>query len=127
MSRELLVRVTRHPEAGCVVLTVIGDIDRTSSALLRDAVGDLLAGRHTRLVLDVEGITFCDSNGLRTFLGGMARAVEAGGWMRLAGVRGHFERLLRLTGLYEFFTIDADVAGSLRHARGPEGAPPEGE
>ncbi|GHH70199.1 hypothetical protein GCM10017673_21680 [Streptosporangium violaceochromogenes] len=126
MSRELLVRVAHHPEAGCAVLTVTGDIDRTSSALLRDAVGDLLAGRHTRLVLDVEGVTFCDSNGLRTFLGGMTRAVEAGGWMRLAGVGGHFERLLRMTGLYDFFTIDADVACSLRNARGPQG-PPSGK
>ncbi|MEV7010547.1 STAS domain-containing protein [Streptosporangium sp. NPDC051022] len=121
MSEELFVHVTHHEEAGCAVLTVTGDIDRTSSPLLRNTIHELVANRHVRLVLDVEGITFCDSNGLRTFLSGMALAFDAGGWMRLAGVRGHFERLLRMTDLYGFFAIDPDVVGSLQHASGGDG------
>ncbi|GAA3111375.1 STAS domain-containing protein [Streptosporangium carneum] len=118
MSRELVVQVTHHEEADCAVLTVTGDIDRTSSPLLGDAIRELITGRRPRIVLDVAGVTFCDSNGLRTFLSGMTLTCDAGGWMRLAGVRGHFERLLRMTDLYGFFAIDPDVLGSLRHASG---------
>ncbi|MEU7991561.1 STAS domain-containing protein [Streptosporangium canum] len=116
MSRELVIRVTHHEETGCAVLTVTGDIDRNSSPLLRTAIGELISAQRARIVLDVGGVTFCDSNGLRTFLSGMTSAFEAGGWLRLAGVRGHFERLLRMTDLYSFFSIDADVLGSLEHA-----------
>ncbi len=118
MSRELAVDVTYHEETGCAVLTVTGDIDRTSSPLLRDTIRGLVAECRSRIVLDVEGVTFCDSNGLRTFLSGMTLTFDAGGWMRLVGVRGHFERLLRMTDLYGFFAIDTDVVGALRHASG---------
>ncbi|MFD0883903.1 STAS domain-containing protein [Streptosporangium algeriense] len=125
MSRRLVVRVTHHEEAGCAVLTVEGDIDRTSSPLLREAIRELVQGSRPRIVLDACGITFCDSNGLRTLLGGMTMTCEAGGWMRLAGVHGPFERLLRMTDLYGFFAVDPDVVGSLRRisegsAPGPE-------
>ncbi|MEV8631919.1 STAS domain-containing protein [Streptosporangium sp. NPDC051023] len=118
MSKELVVHVTHHEEADCAVLTVVGDIDRTSGPLLRDAIRGLVADHRPRIVLDVEGVTFCDSNGLRTFLSGVTLTCDAGGWMRLAGVRGHLERLLRMTDLHGFFAIDSDVVGSLRHISG---------
>ncbi|MDP9865678.1 MULTISPECIES: STAS domain-containing protein [Streptosporangium] len=116
MSRDLVIHVTHHEEAGCAVLTVEGDIDRNTSPLLREAVRGLVSGGNVRIVLDVAEITFCDSNGLRTFLSGMALTFDAGGWLRLAGAQGHFERLLRMTDLYSFFSIDADVVGSLKYA-----------
>ncbi|WP_406312576.1 STAS domain-containing protein [Streptosporangium sp. NBC_01639] len=116
MSRDLVIRVTHHEEAGCAVITVMGDIDRNSSPLLRESIRGLVDDGHVQIVLDVGEMTFCDSNGLRTFLSGMTTVFEAGGWLRLAGVRGHFERLLRMTDLYTFFSIDADVLGSLKHA-----------
>lgn len=118
MSRQLVVHVTHHEETDCAVLTVEGDIDRTSSPLLREAIRGLIEESRPKIVLDAGGITFCDSNGLRTLLGGMTMAFDAGGWMRLAGVRGPFERLLRMTDLYSFFAIDSDVVGSLRRASG---------
>ncbi|MBB4918482.1 STAS domain-containing protein [Streptosporangium saharense] len=118
MSRQLVVHVTHHEETDCAVLTVEGDIDRTSSPLLREAIRGLIEESRPRIVLDAGGITFCDSNGLRTLLGGMTMTFDAGGWMRLAGVRGPFERLLRMTDLYSFFAIDSDVVGSLRRASG---------
>ncbi|MFB9706366.1 STAS domain-containing protein [Streptosporangium sandarakinum] len=117
MSRELFVDVAHHHDAGCAVVTVTGDIDRTSSPLLRGAVDRLVSGGQARIVIDVKDVTFCDSTGLRTFLSGMNATFEAGGWLRLAGVGGHLERLLQITDLHSFFIIDPDVAGSLASAR----------
>ncbi|MFF0308090.1 STAS domain-containing protein [Streptosporangium sp. NPDC004379] len=117
MSRELFVDVSHHHDAGCAVVTVTGDIDRTSSPLLRGAVDRLVSGGQAHIILDVEGVTFCDSTGLRTFLSGVNTTYEAGGWLRLAGVSGHLERLLQITDLYTFFAIDTDVARSLASAR----------
>ncbi|GAA4223271.1 anti-anti-sigma factor [Streptosporangium album] len=100
----------------------MGDIDRNSSPLLRESIRGLVDDGHIQIVLDVGGVTFCDSNGLRTFLGAMTMLFDTGGWLRPAGVRGHFERLLRMTDLYSFFSIDPDVVGALKYAsqEGPQ-------
>ncbi|MBB2914729.1 anti-anti-sigma factor [Streptosporangium becharense] len=119
MSRELFIDVDHHERVGCTVLTVMGDIDRNSSPLLEDAIRRMVSTRRTRLVIDAEEITFCDSSGLRVLLGGIRVTSEVGGWLRLAAVGGNLERLLRMTDLYGRFPVDADVAVSLGHAHGP--------
>jgi anti-sigma B factor antagonist len=115
MSRELSIDVDHHERPGCTVVTVGGDIDRNSSPLLRDTIQELVSTHRTRLVVEVGGITFCDSTGLRALLSGARTTSEAGGWLRLAGVRGHLERLLRMTDLYDRFPMDADMADSPDH------------
>jgi anti-anti-sigma factor len=118
MSRELSIGVDHHEHTGCTVITVTGDIDRNSSELLRATIERLVSDRHTRIVIDAGNISFCDSTGLRALLSGMRVTSEAGGWLRLAGVSGVLERLLRMTDLYGWFPVDADVIASLGHARG---------
>ncbi|MGC5015955.1 STAS domain-containing protein [Streptosporangium sp. DT93] len=117
MSRELSIGVDHHEHTGCTVITVDGDIDRNSSVLLRTTIERLVSDRHTRIVIDAEGVSFCDSTGLRVLLSGMRATSEAGGWLRLAGVSPVLERLLRMTDLYAWFPVDADVTASLGHAR----------
>ncbi|MDP9848513.1 STAS domain-containing protein [Streptosporangium lutulentum] len=125
MSRELSIDVDHHERPGCTVVTVIGDIDRNSSPLLRETIQELISAHRTRIVVDVGGITFCDSTGLRALLSGARTTSEAGGWLRLAEVRGHLERLLRMTDLYSRFPIDADVADALKHSAETDSQPPE--
>ncbi|MEU4834435.1 STAS domain-containing protein [Streptosporangium sp. NPDC023615] len=117
MSRELSIGVDHHEHTGCAVITVHGDIDRNSSVLLRAAIERLVSDRHTRIVIDAEDISFCDSTGLRVLLSGARVTSEAGGWLRLAGISAVLERLLRVTGLYDWFPVDEDVTVSLGHAR----------
>lgn len=117
MSRELSIGVDHHERTGCTVITVNGDIDRNSSVLLRTTIERLVSDRRTRIVIDAEDISFCDSTGLRALLGGIRVTSEAGGWLRLAGVSPVLERLLRVTDLYAWFPVDPDVTASLCHAR----------
>jgi anti-sigma B factor antagonist len=125
MSRELSVDVDHHERPDRTVVIVSGDIDRNSSPLLRDTIQELIFTHRTRLVVDVGGITFCDSTGLRALLSGARTTSEAGGWLRLARVGGHLERLLRMTDLYSRFPIDADVAHSLDHTSEADPRTPE--
>jgi anti-sigma B factor antagonist len=125
MSRELSIDVDHHEHPGCTVVIVRGDIDRNSSPLLGATIQELISTHRARLVVDVGGITFCDSTGLRALLSGARTTSEAGGWLRLTGVRGHLERLLRMTDLYSRFPIDVDVADSLNHASEAEPRTPE--
>lgn len=116
MSRELSIDVDHHERTDCTVITVVGDIDRNSSGLLKESIERLVSDYRPRIVIDAEGITFCDSTGLRILLSGARVTSEAGGWLRLAGVSDVLKRLLQMTGLSSWFPVDPDVATALDHA-----------
>ena len=111
---KLSVQVTHY--RACVVVSVAGDLDKISAPQLEQVLADLLAEGHIHLIADVSELEFCDSTGVWLLLSGLRRTFEAGGWLRLAGVRGFLQRLLELTRLSEAFPTDSSVAESLSHA-----------
>ena len=81
--------------AGIVVLTVSGELDAAAAPLLRR---HLLSGPHPgRVLLDLGGVTFMDSVGLRTLL----EAALAGEPIELVRRSSAVERILELTGTRE--------------------------
>ncbi|MFC5820623.1 STAS domain-containing protein [Nonomuraea harbinensis] len=102
------------------VISLIGELDTTRCPQLDEALGASLSGGRIHLVVDTAELTFCDSMGLRTFLDYVERARQAGGWLRMAGVRGVLRRLLDVTGVSVVVPIDPDVPTALR-ARLPGG------
>lgn len=83
------------------ILALSGELDLSTAARLQEAIDDLVArGRH-RVVLDLTGLTFCDSTGLTTFVRGNRDCTAKGGWLRLAGAQGHVERVIGISGLLE--------------------------
>ncbi|GII02954.1 STAS domain-containing protein [Planobispora takensis] len=111
---KLSIQVTHY--RACVVVSVAGDLDKVSTPELDRTFADLLAEGHVHMIIDVSDLEFCDSTGVWMLLSGLRRTFEAGGWLRLAGVRGFLERLLELTRLGDAFPTDPSVAESLRHA-----------
>ncbi|ETK31156.1 STAS domain-containing protein [Microbispora sp. ATCC PTA-5024] len=108
MTTKLDVRVGR--ETAYTVVTLVGELDVISADGLRAALGKLLLEERVRLVVDATELTFCDSMGLRMLLEYADRATRAGGYMRLAGVRGVFRRILTVTGLHAAFPLYDTVA-----------------
>lgn len=68
------IRTTR----GESVVTVVGEIDLTTSSALRTALEEALAGRPHRLAVDFGQVAFCDCSGLNTLLQARAAARQAG-------------------------------------------------
>lgn len=118
MSTQLAVTVTPQEDLVCTVIALTGDLDKITTPLLRTAFDDVLSTGQSRIVVDMAELDFCDSTALWALLEGMRRTYESGGWLRLAGVRGFLERILRVTKLYEAFPIDANVTDSLQYASG---------
>ena len=89
-----------------------GELDLSTAARLQAAIDGLMAqGRH-RLVVDLTGLTFCDSTGLTTFVRGNRDCTAKGGWLRLSGARGHVARVIGISGLLDVLEYrDGDQPG----------------
>jgi anti-sigma B factor antagonist len=94
-----LTLTTTHTDGRLAALRLGGEIDtRTASALRREAL-HVIARGHPHLILDLTGITFCDSSGFNALIGIMRCATAANGSLTLAAVPDRLSRLLDLTGL----------------------------
>jgi anti-anti-sigma factor len=85
------------------VLHVTGDIDMASGPLLEAAISER-AGT-APLELDLDGVGFIDSSGLRTLLTASRRAAERSSGVVLHHVGPEIARLLEITGTTAQFTI----------------------
>jgi len=81
------------------VLRSVGELDLAAAPLLGARIDEALADGRTRILIDLTGVTFCDSTGLSAFVRGHHRATAAGGWLRVTGAQGTVDRVLRISGL----------------------------
>jgi anti-anti-sigma factor len=99
------VRVERH--ADHVRIVVSGELDLHQEATLRGYLDGVLAGdAPARLVLDVSGLQFLDSSGLRALLTCRDRARAVGVPLTLAVATGPVTRLLDLAGVRSWFDYE---------------------
>ncbi|MFF5173444.1 STAS domain-containing protein [Micromonospora sp. NPDC000089] len=93
-------------------LRLAGELDLSVAGELTAELDRLQSAGERRLLLDLAGVTFCDSTGIAAFVRGDNRAAVDGGWLRLTGAVGRVDRVLRLTGV-------ADVLGHPAAATDP--------
>jgi anti-sigma B factor antagonist len=92
------------------VLELAGEIDLSTAPELYDAGLARIDAGTTGLVLDLGGVTFCDSAGLSAFVRLKKRATEAGGTVVLARPVPIVRSVLDLTGLAELIPVLLTVA-----------------
>jgi anti-sigma B factor antagonist len=106
------VTTTMRPDA--VVVALSGELDLASAPRLEDELKRIEQNDPPVIVLDLQGLGFMDSSGLRSLLSADARAREQG--RRLVLVRGdeRVQRVLRITRLDERLEIvdSADAVGA---------------
>lgn len=80
-------RLTNNRIGEVSVVRCAGDLDLAAVDTFTASVGDALRERPTGLVLDLSGVGFCDTVGLRILLSAAAKARRQGCSIGLAGVR----------------------------------------
>lgn len=87
------------------MLTVIGELDLRTSPELEERLSHAFDAGAELVILDLRGIEFMDSTGLRVLLSAHQRAHDSG--RRFALVRGadQVERVLTLTGVRDILTV----------------------
>ncbi|MGI5119471.1 STAS domain-containing protein [Marinactinospora thermotolerans] len=94
------------------VVQVMGDLDYDSADVFRAAVGGLAVPPGALLVIDLAGLTFCDSSGITAFLAAWNHARASGGDAALAAVPPSTARILHIVGVDRILQVypDATVA-----------------
>ena len=90
--------------AGCVVLTLRGELDMVSRPILQRRLDDQRPDEH--VILDLLDVSFIDSSGLQLIVSQALDRQRAGGSVRLRNCRFPVRHLIDLTGLIYLFEVD---------------------
>ena len=102
-----------HPEtSGAAVLALAGELDLGSIGALKEAVGHRLTAE-AHVVLDLAGLTFCDSTGLGAFVALHRQARSAEARFALAAPRRRIADLFTLSGIDQVISVYDSVEAAL--------------
>ncbi|GHG12588.1 MULTISPECIES: STAS domain-containing protein [Amycolatopsis] len=96
------------------VVTVAGELDVATAPRFRAGVAALALARGQVLVVDLGGVTFCDSSGISALIAARNVAEAAGADIALAAVPARLSRTFGLIGLADFFPIYPSAEDALR-------------
>ena len=104
MDSSFALDFSRHGRS--VTVAVSGEVDGSSSAVLRGLLLDIVDGQgNLSVALDLSEMTFIDSAGLSLLLEMHGRAVERGGTFVLRNPRPSTARCLEIAGMSGILTI----------------------
>jgi anti-anti-sigma factor len=102
-SMDLQLSTRRAGERA--IVTVGGEVDLETASQLGEHALEALRDVSAHVVVDLAGVTFMDSTGLKVLLSIQRRAALAGGSFAVAGATRTVRRILALTGLDHTFTL----------------------
>ena len=107
------VSVAHHPP-NTAVLVLRGSLDIDTAPSLKANLNRLVQRPAPRVVVDVSGLDFCDSMGVGVLVTAHGRAMDNGGWVRLAAPSGFLRRRFETLGLADYLSQFPDVETALK-------------
>lgn len=103
------MEITYDRRDGAVVVAVSGSIDTLTSGSLAESLAEQIETGARRLVLDMGGVDYISSAGLRSLLAAVKLARRQGGDFRLAEVDQLVLKVLTLSGFTSILKLYDDV------------------
>ncbi|WP_217575536.1 STAS domain-containing protein [Streptomyces sp. GbtcB7] len=100
-----MTQLTVHTRATLAgpVIELSGGLDNNSAPDVRTLLPRLTLQAGQQLVIDLTGITFCDSSGITVLIAARNRALAARADIALAAVPDRVSRMLHIVGLDQVF------------------------
>lgn len=105
---QLAIRTRTTPSGPVVELT--GELDYDSSSQVRELLPGLALRDGQQFVVDLAGVTFCDSSGITVLLAARNHALAARAGIALVAVPGHISRIFHMVGLDRVFRTHSTAA-----------------
>lgn len=110
-------------EAGDVtILDLEGELDTYSCPSVRDTIVRLVDEGKKQILLNMAGVEYIDSAGLGTLVGGLKRATENDGILKIVHANEQLQKVFNITGLVRVFEQYDSEEAALQSFSG-EGAP----
>ncbi|MEU8324157.1 STAS domain-containing protein [Nonomuraea sp. NPDC048881] len=107
-----------------IVARAAGELDYASAGLLNQQVKDAWATAQSGgLVVDLDGLTFCDSMGIGVLVLLLRQSREQQSTLVLSAIPPHLERILTITGLRTAFQVEASVEEAIQTVQAPPKPP----
>ena len=100
---DLLVR--SRTEGPWAIVDVEGEVDMFTAPKLRERIVQLIDEGHHKITVNLQGVSFMDSTGLGTLVGGLKRVKEHDGALALVCTNRPVLRVLSITGLNNVFPV----------------------
>jgi len=100
--------------SGVVVFAIKGSIDAATAPKVSEVLQEHIAKERIKLVVDLSGVEYTSSAGLRVLLAAVKETRSKGGDLRLTGVQPDVMKVLSLSGftniLKVFISVEVAVA-----------------
>ena len=102
-------RVTSLPGQNVAILALSGELDLALAADIVSAGSECLAESTTQtLIVDLRAVTFIDSTAIGSLVHLRNAALERGKQLELSHMPERVDKLLKITGLDQVFTVTSD-------------------
>ena len=113
------MQIDEEKVGGALVIGPVGRVDSVSSGELEKLVLSRIDGGETRLVLDLAGVEYISSAGLRVLLIAAKRLKEPPAAVVLCGLGPGVRSVLELAGFLPLFAVEPTRAQALARIGGP--------
>jgi anti-sigma B factor antagonist len=101
--------ISSEREGDVCVLKLEGEVDVYTAPRLKEQLVEDIEDGCVNVIVDLEGVAFIDSSGLGVLVGGLRRAKERSGTIRLVCTRENILKIFRITGLDKVFPVFSDI------------------
>ena len=102
-------------ENDITTISVKGSVDALTAAELTKTISNQIDDDHANLVIDLTGLDFMSSAGLRSLLGAVKESRSHGGDLRIVSTNLGIDKVLKMSGFHNIakvFTSQADAVSS---------------
>jgi anti-anti-sigma factor len=103
---EVPLRIDVQTEGETVTLVLVGELDPHTAPSLRDQLDQVVDDATSTVVLDVEGLSFIDSSGLRVIIATHKGLERQNARLILRSPTATTLRLLKITGLADHLLVE---------------------
>jgi len=107
------MEIKKTLNGGVTVLHLSGRVDTSAVPAFDQAIKDVLAGGARRLLLDLRGVVYISSGGLRILLGTAKKLAGEDGRFGLYGLQTEVYKIFKLAGFTSIFSLFASEEDAL--------------
>lgn len=107
------MEISKRIEAGTQVIDMTGKLDTQTAGPAMEKLQGHLDGYDGNLLINLEGLDFVSSSGLRVILRAAKQMRSQGGNMKVCGARGVVKEVLEISGFDSLLDLHADETQAL--------------